>query len=203
MDSIDLRLLVGLGNPGPQYQGTRHNIGFMAIEKLAEKKFVKFRQSKKLFGHTADIGMGQNIQRLLKPNTFMNESGLSIKATMEWFGLTSSQIIVLVDDMDLPLGKLRLRTKGGSGGHKGLASTIQHLGTDNFCRLRIGIGAPSNNPAERKQKTNSYVLGSFTPKENLIVKNVINEIILSFDLIRQEGLEKATNKINSYENESL
>ena len=107
------------------------------------------------------------------PNTFMNESGRAIRAALDWFDLEIDQLIVLVDDMDLPLGKLRIRTKGGSGGHKGLLNTIHHLGTESFCRLRIGIGAPSQNQEERRNQTNSYVLGSFTAKEKRMTKTIV------------------------------
>lgn len=203
MNSHDLRLLVGLGNPGSRYKDTRHNIGFMALEKFAKQNSVQFNLSKKLFGKTAEIGVGEDLQRLLLPNTFMNESGRSIRATMKWFDLKSDQILILVDDMDLPLGRLRIRTQGGSGGHKGLQSAINHLGTENFCRLRIGIGAPSTNPEERKEKTISHVLGTFSPEEHLIVEEVIETVILSFNLIKQLGLERASNQINSYKKESL
>ena len=198
MKSHDLRLLVGLGNPGSKYKYTRHNIGFMVLEKLAQKESAEFHQSKKLFGKTASIGIGENIQRLLLPNTFMNDSGQSVRAAMDWFGLEVNQILVLVDDMDLPLGKLRIRTKGGSGGHKGLTSTIKHLGTQNFCRLRIGIGSPSANPEERRQRTISHVLGAFSSDESLILKEVLNEVIINLDLIKKLGVELAANQINSY-----
>ena len=203
MNSHDLRLLVGLGNPGSRYKDTRHNIGFMALQKFAKQNSVQFNLSKKLFGKTAEIGIGEDLQRLLLPNTFMNESGRSIRATMKWFDLKSDQILILVDDMDLPLGRLRIRTQGGSGGHKGLQSAINHLGTENFCRLRIGIGAPSTNPEERKEKTISHVLGTFSPEEHLIVEEVIETVILSFNLIKQLGLERASNQINSYKKEFL
>tara|TARA_Y100001968_G_scaffold70627_3_gene61810 strand:+ start:10249 stop:10857 length:609 start_codon:yes stop_codon:yes gene_type:complete len=198
MNSHDLRLLVGLGNPGSKYKYSRHNIGFMVLKKLANKESVYFRQSKKLFGETAEIGIGEDLQRLLLPNTFMNESGRSIRATMEWFGIASNQILVLVDDMDLPLGRLRLRSKGSSGGHNGLKSIITHLGTDNFCRLRIGIGRPSLEIEGSDSKAISHVLGNFTSEENPILKEIIDEVITNLDLIKRLGLERAINHINSY-----
>tara|TARA_Y100001968_G_C19434210_1_gene758721 strand:+ start:591 stop:1202 length:612 start_codon:yes stop_codon:yes gene_type:complete len=203
MNSHDFRLLVGLGNPGSRYKDTRHNIGFMVLEKLAIKKSAQFSQSKKIHGLTAKIGAGDDIQRLLLPNTFMNDSGLSIKAAMEWFDLEMNQLLVLVDDMDLPLGKLRIRTKGGSGGHKGLRSTIKHLGTEEFCRLRIGIGAPSENPNERRDRTVSHVLGAFNYQETPVLEEVINEVIKNLDIINKLGIDHAANQINSYKNEKV
>ena len=198
MNDIDIKLLVGLGNPGDKYIGTRHNIGFMALEKFAKRESVDFFQSKKILGQIAQIGFGDDKQVLLMPNTYMNESGKSIKAAMAWFDLEMHQIMVIADDMDLPLGKLRLRRKGGSGGHKGLKSSIAHLGTEDFCRLRIGIGAPSSNPEERKLRTNSHVLGKFTSKEIPLVESVVNQVVLGFDLIKKLGVDSATNQINSY-----
>ena len=201
MKSFDLRLIVGLGNPGSKYVGTRHNVGFMALEKLALKESVNFTQSKKLYGKLAEIGFGMTKKRLLMPNTFMNESGLSVRTAMEWFDLDIDQILILVDDMDLPLGRLRLRNKGGSGGHNGLKSVINHLGTENFCRLRIGIGAPAAAPSERRLKTTSHVLGKFNDKELQILEDVIQEVVQGLESINRVGLELAGNKINSFNKE--
>ena len=104
-----LRLVVGLGNPGSKYLGTRHNIGFMALERLASRDGLAFRQQGKLHGLTAEQGLGQDRLRLLMPQTFMNDSGRSIRAALDWFGFSPVQLLVLVDDMDIPLGRLRLR----------------------------------------------------------------------------------------------
>ena len=160
-----LRLVVGLGNPGTKYEGTRHNIGFMALERMASREGFSFRQQSKLHGLAAEHGIGESRLRLLMPQTFMNDSGRSIRAALDWFGFTPEQLLVLVDDMDIPLGRLRLRAQGSAGGHNGLRSTIQHLGTQAFPRLRIGIGAPADNPAERRVRTVSHVLGSFSRAE--------------------------------------
>tara|TARA_B100000700_G_C14711595_1_gene699383 strand:+ start:168 stop:788 length:621 start_codon:yes stop_codon:yes gene_type:complete len=201
MNLNDLQLLVGLGNPGSKYIGTRHNVGFMAIKRLAVKESIQFSQSKKLYGEIGEKGVGSEKTRLLMPNTFMNESGRSIKSAIEWFGLEVNQILIIVDDMDLPLGRLRLRTHGGAGGHKGLKSAINHLGTESFSRLRIGIGAPGANPEERRLKTNSHVLGKFNAKEIPIVEEVIMKVIEGFYLINELGIEQASTKINSYRKE--
>ena len=198
MFSGDFRLLVGLGNPGSKYTGTRHNIGFFALEKLATQDCIKFREHKKLHGHLAELGSGKNSIRILMPNTYMNDSGRSIRATLDWFDLRVDQLLVLVDDMDLPLGRLRLRSQGGSGGHNGLKSIINHLGTQNFCRLRIGIGAPTDIQAERKDMTVKHVLGRFTTQETSIVDKVLDEVIEGLDLIQNHGVECAGNRINAY-----
>ncbi len=198
-----LRLVVGLGNPGSKYSGTRHNIGFMALERLAARENVGFRQQSKLHGLLADIGAGQQRLRLLMPQTFMNDSGRSIRAALDWFDFTPEQLLVLVDDMDLPLGRLRLRAQGSAGGHNGLKSTIQHLGMQMFPRLRIGIGAPADNPAERKARTVSHVLGCFNNAEQSLVSSVLDEVIDGIACIQRLGLERAGNRINSLRPEDL
>ena len=121
--TTDLKLVVGLGNPGAKYAGTRHNIGFMALELLGERSGFSFRQQAKLHGLAADIGVGEQRLRLLMPQTYMNDRGRAIRAALDWFGLEPHQLLVLVDDMDLPLGRLRLRAQGSAGGHNGLRST--------------------------------------------------------------------------------
>ena len=196
MESGGLRLVVGLGNPGQRYAGTRHNVGFMALELLASKESVRFKATAKLQGELAEVGFGSSRMRLLMPQTYMNESGRSIRAAMDWFDLSADQVLVLVDDMDLPLGRLRLRAKGSAGGHNGLKSTIQHLGTQDFARLRIGIGAPGRSPEERRARTVSHVLGSFHQSEQPLLNDVLNEVLHGLDLIQRQGLERAGNRLN-------
>lgn len=196
MQSGDLRLVVGLGNPGQRYAGTRHNVGFMALELLAKREGVRFKSMAKLQGELAEVGFGSDRLRLLMPQTFMNESGRSIRAALDWFDLSADQVLVLVDDMDLPLGRLRIRAKGSAGGHNGLKSTIQHLGTQEFARLRIGIGAPGRSAEERKARTVSHVLGSFNASEQPLLKDVLDEVLRGLELIQRQGLERAGNRLN-------
>ena len=196
MQSGDLRLVVGLGNPGQKYVGTRHNVGFMALEAYAAAEQSRFRSMAKLQGEVAEVGIGSGRIRLLMPQTFMNESGRSIRAALDWFDLSADQVLVLVDDMDLPLGRLRLRAKGSAGGHNGLRSTIQHLGTQDFARLRIGIGAPGRTAAERRERTVSHVLGSFHKNEQPMLDAVLEEVLRGLDLIQRQGLERAGNRLN-------
>ncbi|MCP9830360.1 aminoacyl-tRNA hydrolase [Synechococcus sp. HJ21-Hayes] len=196
--AASLQLLVGLGNPGDKYAGTRHNVGFMALERLASRHGVAFKVQAKLHGLLAEVGYGPSRLRLLMPQTYMNESGRSIRAALDWFRLEPSQMLILVDDMDLPLGRLRLRASGGAGGHNGLRSTITHLGGQEFSRLRIGIGAPGLNPVERKQRTVSHVLGRFSPSEQPILDEVLDEALAGVDLIAQLGLERAGNRLNGF-----
>ena len=198
MLSDELKLLVGLGNPGTEYEKTRHNVGFMVLEEIARKNNCSFRESKKLFGRTCEYGSGIEKTRLLMPNTFMNESGKSVRSAKDWFDFQNNQLIVLVDDMDLPLGKIRVRSKGSSGGHNGLKSIINHLGTDEFKRLKIGIGAPSNDRQERKSKTVSHVLGRFSKQEFIILNFIIQEIISCIESITSNNWEKISTRLNSY-----
>ena len=195
---MDLQLLVGLGNPGDRYADTRHNVGFMVLERLAAAAAVPFRPQARLQGKLAEIGNGEQRLRLLMPQTFMNESGRAIRAALDWYRLNPGQLLVLVDDMDLPLGRLRLRASGSAGGHNGLRSTIQHLGSQDFPRLRIGIGAPADNPQERRERTVSHVLGRFSAAERPLLEAVLTEVIAGIELIRCSGLERAGNRLNSF-----
>ncbi len=203
MGSGDFKLIAGLGNPGTKYLKTRHNVGFMAIERIADKNSASFNMNKKIFGNIADFGIGNLKKRLLMPNTFMNESGRSISAAMDWFGIEANQLLILVDDMDLPLGALRFRKEGGSGGHNGLKNIIMHLGSQNFCRLRIGIGAPSLNNEDRKQKTIPHVLGKFEREEEIIITNMLEKIINGIDIIETHGLDKGINYLNTYKTDPI
>ena len=203
MSSNDIKLLVGLGNPGAKYVNTRHNVGFMVLEELARQNNSCFRESKKVYGRTCEYGKGIDKTRLLMPNTYMNESGKSVRSAKDWFNCKNHQLIVLVDDMDLPLGKIRVRSKGSSGGHNGLKSIINHLGTNEFRRLKIGIGAPSKIQQERKSKTVSHVLGRFTKEEFTILNFIIKEIISCIELITENNWEKITTRLNSYKPENL
>ena len=198
-----LRLVVGLGNPGTKYEGTRHNIGFMALERMASREGFSFRQQSKLHGLAAEHGIGESRLRLLMPQTYMNDSGRSIRAALDWFGFTPEQLLVLVDDMDTPLGRLRLRAQGSAGGHNGLRSTIQHLGTQAFPRLRIGIGAPADNPAERRARTVSHVLGPFSRAEQSEVDAVLDGVLEAIQRIQRQGLDRAGNWINGFRSASV
>ena len=194
--SGDLRLVVGLGNPGEKYASTRHNVGFMALELLASRQGGRFKAMTKLQGDLADVGTGESRLRLLMPQTYMNDSGRSIRAALDWFDLEIQQLLVLVDDMDLPLGRLRLRAQGGAGGHNGLKSTIQHLGTQEFARLRIGIGAPGRTPEERRARTVSHVLGQFNREEEPLLHDILEEVLSGLERIQRQGLDRAGNHIN-------
>ena len=191
--------MVGLGNPGDKYAGTRHNVGFMALDRLAATAGTSFRQQGKMHGLLAEVGHGPARLRLLKPQTFMNDSGRAIRAALDWFSLEPHQLLVVVDDMDLPLGRLRLRAAGSAGGHNGLRSTISHLGTQHFPRLRIGIGAPAADPAERRARTVGHVLGRFAAAEQPLLEAVLAEVEAGIGVIQRLGVERAGNRLNSFQ----
>ena len=135
------------------------------------------------------------------PNTYMNDSGKSVRSAKDWFNYENHQLIVLVDDMDLPLGKIRLRSRGSAGGHNGLKSIINHLGTNEFKRLKIGIGSPSDIQKERKSKTVSHVLGRFSKDEFVKLNLIILEIISCIELVSSDHWERITTRLNSYKPE--
>lgn len=154
-----MKLIVGLGNPGPRYEETRHNVGFMVIDQLSRKWDIPL--SKQKFSGLYGMGtVGGEKVLLLKPLTYMNLSGEAIRPLMDFYKLNNEDIIVIYDDLDLPAGKIRLRQKGSAGGHNGMKSTIQHLGTQAFNRIRIGIDRPTGGMA-----VPDYVLSRFSDEE--------------------------------------
>jgi peptidyl-tRNA hydrolase, PTH1 family len=163
-----MKLIVGLGNPGKQYDQTRHNIGFTVIDELAKRFHIDLDQAKfkGLYGST--IINGEKIF-LLKPLTYMNLSGESIGPFMDYFQIDLDNLLVIYDDLDLPVGKIRLRQKGSAGGHNGIKSAIAQLGTQQFNRIRVGINRPSNGMA-----ITDYVLGRFLNDEQEMIKIAVD-----------------------------
>ncbi|KAB7704308.1 aminoacyl-tRNA hydrolase [Bacillus aerolatus] len=164
-----MKLIVGLGNPGAKYAGTRHNIGFDVIEELAERFGSPLTEAKHKGVYTT-VRKGTEKAILLKPLTYMNLSGESIGEVMRYYNIEVEDVVVIYDDLDLPVGRIRLRQKGSAGGHNGIKSTIAHLGTQNFNRIRIGIDRP-NVP----MNIADYVLGKFTIDEQKNMKEVISK----------------------------
>ncbi len=153
-----MKLIVGLGNPGPKYMATKHNIGFITLDEIAQQENICFNK------HLCEADIAEffvNGEKIIlaKPTTFMNESGRSVGPLMNYFNIDLTDLLVIYDDLDLPVGKIRLRQKGSAGGHNGIKSLIQHLGTKEFDRIRVGIGRPRPG-----QDVVSHVLGTF-PKE--------------------------------------
>lgn len=164
-----MKLIVGLGNPGREYETTRHNIGFMVIDELSKRWNIPLNQQKFKGIYGSGVVGGEKVV-LLKPLTYMNLSGESIRPLMDFYKLDVEDFVVMYDDLDLPVGKLRLRMKGSAGGHNGIKSTIAHLGTQEFNRIRIGIDRPKNG-----MKVVDYVLGRFTSEEMPEVQHSINK----------------------------
>ncbi len=203
MCSHDLKLLIGLGNPGVQYHKTRHNVGFMVLEEIARLNNCSFRESKKIYGKTCEIGSGLQKTRLLMPTTYMNESGKSVRSAKDWFNFDNHQLIVLVDDMDLPLGKIRVRSKGSSGGHNGLKSIIEQLKTHNFNRIRIGIGSPPLIQGTNNFNTISHVLGNISQEEKTILDKVYKRVITSLEELNSKNEDSIINELNSFDKNKI
>jgi peptidyl-tRNA hydrolase, PTH1 family len=181
------QLIIGLGNPGARYAQTRHNVGFDLLDSISKRWQISFADRKQFQGIYGEGFGNNNVRiRLLKPQTFMNLSGQSVRATIDWFKLPPESVMVVYDDLDLPLGKIRLRLSGSAGGHNGMKSIISHLGTQNFPRVRIGIGKSFG-----EKDTISHVLGKFSSEEIPIVKEVIELTNDSIELSLKQGVEKA------------
>jgi PTH1 family peptidyl-tRNA hydrolase len=163
-----MKLIIGLGNPGKQYENTRHNVGFMVIDKLSKELSIPLDRQK--FNGIYGIGhiSGEKII-LLKPLTYMNLSGECIRPLMDYYEINDDELVVIYDDLDLPVGKIRLRSKGSAGGHNGIKSMILHLATQEFNRIRVGIDRPNNG-----MKISDYVLGQFTKEEEIGINEAID-----------------------------
>jgi PTH1 family peptidyl-tRNA hydrolase len=193
------QLIVGLGNPEPKYDQTRHNIGFAAIDAISRYWKIPLSESRKFQGEYGEgVSTGGAKIRLLKPLTYMNKSGQAIQAVTNWYKLSPESVLVIYDDMDLPLGKTRLRLSGSAGGHNGMKSAIAHLGSQEFPRLRIGIGRPKGTANQDESgSTVSYVLGRFSSSETQLMSAVLQFVIECIELSLKQGLEKAMNVCNS------
>lgn len=181
-----IRLVVGLGNPGPGYANTRHNFGFMAVERLGAARRLDFHSSR--FGRLAGGGRGLG---LLQPLTFMNLSGNAVGPYLRWHRLDVRQMLVLVDDLDLPLGKIRVRLNGSAGGHNGLKSLIAVLKTERFARIRLGIGRPPDGVP-----VVDYVLSPFFPHEREAVERALDLAAAAATMAIDEGVAAAMNHFN-------
>lgn len=185
-----MKLIIGLGNPGSRYQHSRHNIGFMVIKEMAKRHNISINEHR----WNALIGRGliENEQAILGlPLTFMNLSGEAVARLLEGFGLTAKDMLVVCDDIDLKMGKLRLRMKGSSGGHRGLESIISSLDTDGFARFRIGIGRP-----EQSKDASKYVLGGFDKGQKTLLKTILDTACRGCETWVKDGIISAMNKFN-------
>jgi len=191
MAGLPLRIVVGLGNPGPEHQVTRHNAGFWFVDLLARRFGGEFRDYRKYSGETARIMIDAQELILLKPTTYMNRSGLSIRQLSEFYKIPAEEILVAHDELDLPVGSLRLKFGGGHGGHNGLRDTIAHIG-DRFWRLRIGVGHPGN-----KADVIDYVLTRAPRPEEDLILGAVNNAADCMSLLLEQGAERAMTKLHS------
>ncbi|MEA4989091.1 MAG: aminoacyl-tRNA hydrolase [Anaerovorax sp.] len=182
-------IIVGLGNPGKQYENTRHNIGFITIEQLAEKHGISVTKIK----HKALVGEGRISDQkvlLVKPQTFMNLSGNSVREILEYYKEDVANLVVIYDDIDIPAGAVRIRKKGSAGTHNGMRSILYDIKSDQFPRIRIGIGG------ERKMPLDRYVLGGFTKEEKPLMEEAVMTAVQAVECMLQKGIEKAMNEYN-------
>ena len=190
----DLRLVVGLGNPGKHYESSRHNVGFLVADHWARRHRIQISRKRTwaLVGEGEVVVNGAAFRALVaKPRSYMNRSGEAVHEMVKRHHIDPAKLIVIYDDMDLPLGKLRLREKGSPGGHKGVASIIGSLGTDEFPRMRIGIGRPESADAI------DYVLGDFQPAEMEAVERAVARATEAIDWILAKGMASAMNEFNT------
>jgi PTH1 family peptidyl-tRNA hydrolase len=183
-------LIVGLGNPGPKYKDTRHNVAWWALDDLAERANVKFGK-RSGDAETAEAQIGEGSALLVRPMTYVNLSGKAVSALMRKRGVPPERVIVISDDINLEPGKIRIRKQGGAGGHNGLKSVIDSLGTNEFARIRIGIGLP---PAPDDQV--DYVLGRMPPKERELVRDAASRAADAVEAAIRDGLDEAMNRFN-------
>lgn len=184
-------LIVGLGNPGREYANTRHNIGFRCVDALANRHNLIFDDKKRAKAKVASGQIGTQRVVLAKPQTYMNLSGSAVQSLLSFYRIPPARLIVIYDDLDLPVGTLRIRPKGGSGGHRGMADIIQRLGTQDFPRIRVGIGRPDPHidPA-------AYVLRPFRDEEEPLIQEAVARVISAVETWLTDGIDRAMNRYN-------
>ena len=184
-------LIVFLGNPGPKYQGTRHNAGFMAADAMAKDKGVAINKLR-FKSLTATVRMGSEQVLLMKPQTYMNLSGEAVAQAVRFYKIAPEHVIVVSDEMSLPIGKLRIRVKGSAGGHNGLKNIIAHLGTEEFPRIRLGVGAPPHPDYDVKD----WVLSVFKNQDAENMADAAQRAAKAAECYITEGADRAMNKFN-------
>ena len=184
-------LIVGLGNPGEKYARTRHNLGFLALDLLAERQKLKVNRIK-YKALVAETEFGGARCLLMKPQTYMNLSGEAVGEAAWFYKIPSDHVLVIYDDVSLPLGKLRIRDKGSAGGHNGIKNIIAHLGTDVFPRVKVGVGAPSHPDYDMVD----WVIGSFSAQERKIVDEALDRALDAAECIISRGVTEAQNRFN-------
>jgi len=189
-----MKIIVGLGNPGKKFERTRHNLGFMVLDKFARKnKFPKFKMKKEFLAKISEKEIEKEKIVLAKPQTFMNDSGKSVKTLIKNLNLEPKNLFVIHDDLDILLGKIKISFGKSSGGHKGVQSIINEIGTKNFVRFRIGIGTANNKTVNNIK---DFVIQKFSKEEEKILKEVFETVCLAIEMTIKERVEKAMSEFN-------
>jgi PTH1 family peptidyl-tRNA hydrolase len=183
-----MKVVVGLGNPGSRYEGTRHNVGFDVIDDLARAPGTG-RFQDKFQAEVAELRLNDEKVLLVKPQTFMNLSGRAVRQIADFYQVPAEDVLIVCDDINLPLGKLRFRARGTHGGHNGLRDIQNHLGTTEYPRLRIGVGAPDDEAVE-------HVLGRFRPSEAPVIEEALEKALQGVELWVREGIQECMNRYN-------
>jgi PTH1 family peptidyl-tRNA hydrolase len=187
-----VKVVVGLGNPGQKYEGTPHNVGFAAVERLAQRYSGSFRRALRFKAEVAKVRVGSESVLLVKPQTFMNLSGDAVGGLLRYHKVSPENLIVLFDDVDLEVGRIRIRPQGGSGGHNGLTSVISHVGTDKFARIRMGVGRGMG-----ARDVVSHVLKPFAVAQRNGVDSMTDRAVDAVCEILESGVDSAMNRFNS------
>jgi peptidyl-tRNA hydrolase, PTH1 family len=190
-------IIAGLGNPGTKYAGTRHNIGFMVVDKLAAGVNVSLDLEKWESFYVRGVILGRKVC-LLKPSTYMNCSGRAIAKFVDFYKTPLSRLLVIHDDLDMKLGRIKLTVGGGAGGHNGIRSLIQHMGSRDFYRLKIGIGRPGQDSMHPDISVEDYVLAHFSTEEKKVVDDKMDSLMQGIDFFLQDDISKAMNFLNSF-----
>ena len=190
-------LIIGLGNPGKKYELSRHNLGFLVLDSFSRKNLFEFKSSKKFKSKISKGSFGRKRVILAKPQTFMNNSGKAVKLLTKSHRLDPKNLIIVHDDIDLPLGKLKIVKNRGAAGHKGVQSIINEMKTKNFVRFRLGINPIYKTMKQWNNETmKKFVLKKFTKKEKEVIKKVVENCVKALEITLKEGLEKAMNEFN-------
>ena len=185
-------IIVGLGNPGQEYMQTKHNVGYWVVDKLANQFSINFKLGKGEYMHTKDSKVS-----LMKPLTYMNNSGIAVKSYMDYFNIKLEDILIVYDDADLPLGQIKFKSQGSSGGQKGIDSIIYHLKTDNFLRLKVGISTD-----DRIESLKSYVLSPFQSNHKMKVDLVLDNCVDAINFLLDNTISDTMNKYNKKNKEN-
>ena len=198
MSKYQEKFIIGLGNPGKKYDNNRHNIGFLFLQEFAKNHSSSFVLKNKLKSNYTEFIFEGVLYRIFMPTTYMNNSGEAIRAIIDWFKIDKDKLIIVVDDIDIPLGKIRVRKKGSSGGHNGLKSIINYLNSKEFLRIRIGIGSPPLIEKDKKYNTISHVLGNFSKSEKLILNKIFCQMIESLQKLNDHNENSIICELNSF-----